>query len=884
MAQPVYGVNGDADLQPHLISRETRPLLYRLNDFLAEAGGFVMILAGIIQILISWLPFPKVGDVFCVFTLVFIWYARNRYRKFLFRSPPEVQGGKANLEENDGLFILGNSLSNGASAWFSNSDMRSHMLVFGTTGSGKTVFLLGLFYQALLVGSGVMFVDGKADNTVFWMVYALCRRLGREDDLLVINYLTGGAASDRHSKSLERLSNTTNPFAYGSSEQLRSLVVGLMRDSGGDGDMWKGRASSMLGSLLKVLCHMRDREEIILNVMKISEYLPLEKISQLSQQNYPDHILAPIRKYLVTLPGYTEEDAIMGNIHEKAIEQHGYLTMQLTEVLGDLSDTYGHIFADPLGEVDFKDVVFNRRILFVMLPSLEADPDRLAGLGKMVVAGIRSALAPALGSELEGERTEVIERKPTNAKVPFLLILDEYGYYSVTGFAVVAAQARSLGVACIFAGQDYPSFKKGNDDEAASTVANTNIKVILKLEDASETFKLVEERGGESDVSLAHGFERNGSGYVDQGQTRIDRRKRINLRDLVSQNAGEGHIIYGDKIERCKLYYAAPDDISRRLKAAKLNKFIQVPRPSSEHIARLKGSYDRIVGLESGKALPVKSIGNKRRLVSGPRGVDPNIHILISDYALARKQHQSPTEAAMLAVGMQELRARVMDAKIEESAAAVMATEVKAKMPGTETGMDAHEELPADLISFEGEPPVEILPLELSDVDFSMDALESAMEELGMNVSTQPSNDVELAVVTDADFELSLRLLDDDAAPQSSQKERAIQIEADFAETLTAVLLERAQKLAGRPLSEQEKREINPVNQLVSLELENGADVDVAKAEAGRAVEILSKKITYPTRPTPQMRDLQTIRGDISSMIKAIAKAEQGGKLADSDQ
>ena len=44
--------------------------------------------------------------------------------------------------------------------------------------------------------------------------------------------------------------------------------------------------------------------------------------------------------------------------------------MQLTRVFGSLADTYGHIIRTNLAEVDFKDVVLNRRILVVLLPAL----------------------------------------------------------------------------------------------------------------------------------------------------------------------------------------------------------------------------------------------------------------------------------------------------------------------------------------------------------------------------------------------------------------------------------------------------------------------------------------------------------------------------------
>lgn len=101
------------------------------------------------------------------------------------------------------------------------------------------------------MGSGVMYVDGKGDTTVFGLVFSMVRRLGREDDLMVINYLTGSKGVNKEDDGT-RLSNTNNPFAYGPAETLRSLIVSLMPDSGGD-DMWKNRASALLAATLQTL-------------------------------------------------------------------------------------------------------------------------------------------------------------------------------------------------------------------------------------------------------------------------------------------------------------------------------------------------------------------------------------------------------------------------------------------------------------------------------------------------------------------------------------------------------------------------------------------------------------------------------------------------------
>ncbi len=43
--------------------------------------------------------------------------------------------------------------------------MRTHVLIFGSTGSGKTEALISLSFNALVQGSGFFYVDGKGDNS-----------------------------------------------------------------------------------------------------------------------------------------------------------------------------------------------------------------------------------------------------------------------------------------------------------------------------------------------------------------------------------------------------------------------------------------------------------------------------------------------------------------------------------------------------------------------------------------------------------------------------------------------------------------------------------------------------------------------------------------------
>src|SRR5260363_76172 len=91
-----------------------------------------------------------------------------------------------------------------------------HMLLMGATGSGKTVTLLSLCSNALTWGSGFFYSDGKADNSLHAAVWSLCRRFGREDDYLVLNFMTGGADPYKKRKSTEKSSNGANPWFEGS--------------------------------------------------------------------------------------------------------------------------------------------------------------------------------------------------------------------------------------------------------------------------------------------------------------------------------------------------------------------------------------------------------------------------------------------------------------------------------------------------------------------------------------------------------------------------------------------------------------------------------------------------------------------------------------------
>lgn len=636
------------------MARDTRPIGQRVAEFLSNPIYASMLLAvGITTIVVE----PSVFDIVLLLGVSLFIFAMTRKVTLPAKLPlfsnrldyNDCAPGTDNPRKAAGIAFFGNEKITHNEIWFSNDDMRTHVLIFGSTGSGKTVSLVSIAFNSLVQGSGFIYIDGKGDNSLYAQIFGMVRRMGREDDLLLINFMT--AARDIIGPQKTRLSNTMNPFANGSSSMLSQLVISLMDSGAGgsDGDMWKGRAMAFVEALMKILTAMRDEGHILLDANTIRNYFILEKLEQIvidrrfpinekesvPIDRLPSIVLEPIDNYLANLPGYNR--AKKGNQAGEVREQHGFITMQLTRVFSSLADTYGHIIRTNLAEVDLKDVVLNRRLMVVLLPALEKSPEELANLGKIIIASLKAMMAAGLGDEVEGEYRDVILRKPTTSRTPYVCIMDEYGYYAVPGFAVVPAQARSLGFSAIFAGQDLPAFQKASKEEAASIGANTNIKICMKMEDPGETWEFFNKTAGETYATSVSGFQVNtGSmttNYMDTRSASIEKRQRIDLLDLRDQREGDAHIFFRSKIIRARMFYANPKPAKRM----QVNQYLCIEKPSDTTMINLDKRIRRFAQVFSTPGF-----------VMDPP--EPNEDIMVIAQAMVQYEKLQPFERSIAAV------------------------------------------------------------------------------------------------------------------------------------------------------------------------------------------------------------------------------------------
>ena len=648
--------------------RDVRPLGERMADFWSDMDVVGATTVGLAVTFAMFSEYAGYADL----TLAFLYF----YFKWAYKKPfelpfkiPRFAGisdphnpapGKGGSGKAEGILLIGNLKDagdprRGQELWLTNTDARTHILYLGTTGSGKTEGLKSMVANALAWGSGFVYVDGKADTDLWASLYSLARRFGRDDDLLVLNYMT--ANSDDGA-----VSNTMNPFSNGSASYLSNMVTSLMPDAGGDNAMWKERAVALLSALMPALTWKRDKQGLLLDVGVLREYIELRPIIALSRdQNLPERIVRGLQGYLNTLPGYVDAafddegnerppspDQPMYDL-QVARQQHGYLSMQFTRSLQSLGDEYGYIFKAQLADVDVLDVVLQRRILIALIPALEKSGDEAANLGKIVAASLKGMMGATLGNTVEGSWEMAIGSKQTRSSSSFMTVFDEVGYYTAQGMAVMAAQARSLGFSLVFAAQDLPSMEKRVKQEAQSILANCNLKIFGKLEDPTETKEFLDKHAGGGYVMEARGYTADAQGvssmffsgpsYVDDkaaGGPTV--RSRISYDHLRGQREGEAHLFFGEWLVGARMFYCKPE----RVKALRVHKLLPVPGSTSASAARERAMTEMAARLKD----PDWSAAKATAATSS----SPDLSALIKGLSMAANASERDAKASAIAL------------------------------------------------------------------------------------------------------------------------------------------------------------------------------------------------------------------------------------------
>ncbi len=517
-----------------------------------------------------------------------------------------IPGKKHQYGKAQGAIPLGNLSKGSSEVWVTGRDILTHMLYIGATGAGKTQALISLAGScAFAMGGGLIYVDAKAAIGIVQEFFTLARLFGREDDIRIISYRTGGhAVSDAPH---ERLSNTANPFNKGTANTCSQTLLGSLPSGGGENQVFLDKAIGLLNILMPALVELRDKGVLNITPGLIGDYINLTKVLELANNvimindvnisenvQLSERIVKPIKTYIMSFPG-TDIKKSAAEQPQEVERQFGFAKGYFARTLANLAGTYGHIYQHDLAEADVEDIILHGRILLVMIPATEQSKEERAGLAKVVLSAIRVAMSTGLGRSLEGKAENVLDSLPIDLRIPTLIIVDEYAEAATEGFAITATQGRGLGISVCFSGQDLAGFLKASKEETDQIFGNTTLKFLGKLLDPEATWERFRKLAGQDRVAKSGGWESADDGIntlKPQRSATIEQVERLDINDLKDQREGQVHLLHDSDIHRVEMFHHGLKK-KHLVKDWRINRMLKIKPPSPAEIAMLQAGIDR---------------------------------------------------------------------------------------------------------------------------------------------------------------------------------------------------------------------------------------------------------------------------------------------------
>lgn len=341
--------------------------------------------------------------------------------------------------------------------------LQRHTAIVGQSGVGKTTLAEFILWAQVARGGGYIFVDPKIDSGQRDKMYYMAKILGREDDFYVINI------------NEPQNSNSYNPILAGDPDEVASRLMNLVPSTEGNAgaDHYKQTSTYALTVIIAGLQKAK----------KLYTFGDLAILLQSSQA---------IERLLRLVPESGEKRSLeifIDQFRKKTKEGSQIDTERMKTALGGMAGRiamfsqgkFGEVFNTVTPDVDLLDVVKNKKMLYVTLPTMGKDSAAL-NLGKMIVSDLRSACA-TLQTLPKSERPNP----------PCIALLDEFGSFVTEAVSRLFEQARSAGIALMPAFQSFGSLRRVSPDFAEQIIQNTWQKVFFKFgsKEADEAAELM---------------------------------------------------------------------------------------------------------------------------------------------------------------------------------------------------------------------------------------------------------------------------------------------------------------------------------------------------------------------------------------------------------
>lgn len=319
-------------------------------------------------------------------------------------------------------------------------DSAKHILICGTTGSGKTVAISNYVKRATEKGYGLLIVDGKGDtnqNSIFEITQHFCSINNRK--LYVIN-MNEPSKSDKY-----------NPFKDSNDTVIKDMLVNM---SDWSEEHYKSNAERYIQRLAKLM----RLSEIDMTYSNLVMYMTSDKMTELS--------LRATKKGLQTKEDHEHNLELIkssGKIAESAAAR--FATIQESEI--------GEIFAEDQNGIDIYEAISEGAVILFILNPLTY-PETSKVMGRLALIDSKKAISKLFNQ---------------NEKRSFY-ILDELNVYASTVITDIINKSRSANITCIPAIQSLADLEQAvNESFKNQLIENCNNYIVLR----QNSYKSAEE-------------------------------------------------------------------------------------------------------------------------------------------------------------------------------------------------------------------------------------------------------------------------------------------------------------------------------------------------------------------------------------------------------
>lgn len=449
-------------------------------------------------------------------------------------------------------YLIGYHHDTGEPLWLSHERACTHLAALGATGSGKTLWMLGLFWQQAAQGGGCTFFDAKRDADILAQVRAIAEATGRTEDLIVIDPLRPELGS-------------YNPFApcvrqrpeVKARKALRTALP-LTTDfvSSKHYDRLAHDAVSRVVRALEAVPLAWTVEDLAVAMGSFPTAYPIIRQTLLAHQRDEDlRDLEALANTYRGPRGAFDTQAIQDNLRGVAAEFYA------------LAASYGRLLCTEHSDLVMTEAIKARKLVYLVTPRLE-DAENSARLVRM----IREDLEVSIGEIISaGYRLES----------PHLVLIDEAACTFGPTWASLFELSRKGRFAFVFGAQSTGALKdpaSGLSQEFFERVmANVGTKIALRLGD-EQSARDMSGWFGERDtvrrsrsVATMRGLGMSAARPIDlnaglfTSRSRVDgesedRRSIVHPEDLTHGLANERGVAWvdmgGGRIEKARLFWA----------------------------------------------------------------------------------------------------------------------------------------------------------------------------------------------------------------------------------------------------------------------------------------------------------------------------------------